>query len=865
MAINKRLEKIINNSVDKLMEKGFGRYAKYVIQQRALPDVRDGLKPVQRRILYAMHTLGLTNDKAYKKSARIVGDVIGKYHPHGDSSVYEAMVNMSQWWKMNIPLLDMHGNVGSIDDDPAAAMRYTEVKMAKIANYLLGDIKKNTVAFIPNFDDSEIEPEVLPSILPNLLINGAKGIAIGMATEMPPHNLGEIIDATIAKILKPSLTFDELSQIVLGPDFPTGGIIYGNKGILEAFESGKNNKEKIRLFSKYNTYSKGKNKFIEITEIPYGVVKSSLVYEIENLAQNEQIDGFIEVKDQSDRDGISILITLEEDANEKSIISYLYQKTSLQVFYNYNNTVILNNSPVTANLNTLLGHYILHIKDIKTKTLQYDLHKNKLRLELVLGFIKVSEITDEVIAVIRKAEGSKAGVILALQKNFDLSLNQATAIAEMKLYRLSKTDKEEFLKEKELLESEISKIENLLSNEKDFNKFIIAQLNDIKKEFATPRKTQIVENEYEFNYQKTDLIKAEEVIIGISKHGYLKRISQRVADSNDFSNYVLKEEDYLIHYEKANTLNQFLIITNFGNYAIIPVYQIQECKWKDLGMHLTDFVDTKPNEEIVSIMEIANWDSNVFVVLGTKEGMFKKTSLKAFQVSRLNKTYTAIALSDTDTVVNACFSNGLKDIIIITKGGLSSKYSENELGVYGTKAKGNKGIYLSLSDVVNNFTLAYSDDVITFITDDGFLKKMRSKKIPYVPKNIKGKAIFKDQFKKQDFVISDIYPTRENDMLLIKNTLGNTFLDPIKKYSFSKADPELIEINIDNLYKVRIKKSYKDVEDSFDNKKMFDQETLQHEKQEFKLTETNLDNLENSLEKLLEKVNKTLQQTKDKK
>ncbi|UUD36105.1 DNA topoisomerase IV subunit A [Mycoplasmopsis citelli] len=860
--INKRLEKIIQNSVDKLLEKGFGRYSKYVIQQRALPDVRDGLKPVQRRILYAMHSLGLTNDKAYKKSARIVGDVIGKYHPHGDSSVYEAMVNMAQWWKMNIPLLDMHGNVGSLDDDPAAAMRYTEVKMAKIANYILGDIKKNTVNFVPNFDDSEIEPEVLPSILPNLLINGTKGIAIGMATEMPPHNLGEIIDAAIAKIKKPSLTFDELSQIVQGPDFPTGGIIHGNKGILEALDTGKNNKEKIRLFSRYNVFVKGKNKFIEITEIPYGVIKSSLVYEIENLASNEQIDGFIEVKDQSDRNGISILITLEADANENSIISYLYQKTSLQVFYNYNNTVILNSSPITANLMILIESYIDHVKDIKTKTLQYDLAKNQLRLELVLGFIKVSEITDQVIKVIRKAQGSKAGVIKDLMEFFEFSLNQATAIAEMKLYRLSKTDKEEFLKEKAFLEEQISKINLLLEDSKAFNKFIINALLEIKKEFATERKTTILADEYEFNYQKTDLIKAEEVIIGISKHGYLKRISQRVADANDFANYVLKEEDYLIHYEKANTLNQFLIITNLGNYALIPVYQIQECKWKDLGMHLSDFVDTKPSEEIVSIIEVSNWESNVFVVLGTKDGMFKKTPLKQFQVSRLNKTYTAMTLAPGDLVVNACLSNGTKDIIIITKNGLSSKYSENELGLYGPKAKGNKGIYLSLSDTVNNFTIAGSDDVITFITDDGFLKKMRSKKIPIVPKNIKGKAIFKDHFKNTSFNISDIYPTRDTDMLLIKNQSGNTFLDPIKKYSFSQANPELIEITVDNLYKVKIKKNYQTQDLEIHSKELFDAKNLEQEQKEFRLTESNLDNLESDLDKLLAKVNETLSKIK---
>ncbi|WP_036463533.1 DNA topoisomerase IV subunit A [Mycoplasmopsis sturni] len=860
--MNKKLEKIINNSIDKIIEKGFGRYSKYVIQQRALPDVRDGLKPVQRRILYAMNSLGLTFDKPYKKSARVVGDVIGKYHPHGDSSVYEAMVNMSQWWKMNTKLLDMHGNVGSIDDDPAAAMRYTEVRMSKVTTYILGDIKKNTVDFMPNFDDSEIEPEVLPSIFPNLLVNGAKGIAIGMATDMPPHNLGEVIDAAIALIKKPNLTFEALSKIILGPDFPTGGIIYGNKGILEAFSNGTNKKEKIRLFSKYRTFEDSKNKFIEIYEIPYGVIKSSLVYEIETLAINENIDGFVEVKDQSDRNGISILITLKNDANEISIMNYLFQKTSLQVFYNYNNTVISNNSPITAPLLKLLQEYISHITNIKTKTLKYDLNKHQLRLEIIIGFIKVSEITDEVIRIIRKSKGSKEGVIQDLIKNFGFTLNQATAIAQMRLYRLSKTDKEEFLAEEKWLNQEIAKITELLSNTDKFNLFLISNLMEIKKDFSTKRKTEILEEEYQFNYDKTDLIKEEEVILGISRRGYFKRISQRVADSNDFSNYMLKEDDYLIYYDKANTLHHLLIITNFGNYAIIPVYQINESKWKDLGMHLTDFVDVHPNEKIISIIDVSSWEKPFYIVMGSKNGMFKKTLLKNFQVSRMNKTYTAMSLENNDVLVNACLSNGTKDIIIITEGGLLSKYSENDIAIYNTKAKGNKGIYLSLSDLVKNFTIAHYNDDIAFVTNDGKFKKINNQKIPYVPKNIKGKSIFKDSNKEKGLIISDIYPTKENNLLIIKNTKGNTFLEPIQKYSLLESNFEWTQIKIPNLYKVQIKKTYKTQQENKHDKKLFKSTNSEKEQYEFRLTSQNLDKLDQNLDKLLSKVNQTLSKIK---
>ncbi|MCU9937669.1 hypothetical protein NW731_04435 [Mycoplasmopsis felis] len=435
-----------------------------------------------------MYDLGLEYDKPYKKSARVVGDVIGKYHPRGDSSVYEAMVNLSQWWKSNIPLLDMHGNIGSIDNDPAAAMRYTEVRMSRVCQYILGELKKNTVVFVPNFDDSEKEPTVLPSIFPTLLVNGAMGIAVGIATDLPPHNLGEIIDGTIAKIKKPNLSNTELNKYIKGPDFPTGGIIKGTKGIIEAFEFGNNSKERIHLYSKCFLYTKGNQKFIEITEIPYGISKSSLVYEIDLLINEGKLDGVLEIKDQSDRNGIKIVITMNNSVNENSILSYLYQKTKLKITYSYNNTVIKNNQPKLLNLNQMISSYVEHVRDIKTKTIIFDLEKNKLRLEIVLGFIKVSEITDEVIRIIIQSTESKAGVIRDLMKHFDFSQIQSTAIAELRLYRLSKTDKEAYLKEKEELEKEIQRLEELLINPNKFNQYIINQLEEIKKLFTVQEK-----------------------------------------------------------------------------------------------------------------------------------------------------------------------------------------------------------------------------------------------------------------------------------------------------------------------------------------------------------------------------------------
>ncbi|WP_255558985.1 DNA topoisomerase IV subunit A [Mycoplasma sp. Ms02] len=809
------IEKIINESLDNIMAERFGRYSKYIIQNRALPDVRDGLKPVQRRILFAMHELGLEWNKPYKKSARVVGDVIGKYHPHGDSSVYEAMVNMSQWWKSNVRLLDMHGNVGSIDNDPAAAMRYTEVKMSKIAAYMLGDIKKKTVDFIPNFDDSEKEPVVLPALFPNLLVNGTTGIAIGMSTEMPSHNLSEVINAAILLIKKPESKVYDLMKYIKGPDFPTGGVIYGQKGIIEAFEQGKMNKERIKIFSKYEIVKKDKNKQIIITEIPYGVVKSQLVYEIDVLIQNSAVDGIQEIRDESDREGIKIAITLDKDANEQSILSYLFSKTQLQVNYSYNNVAIVNNAPKLLNLREILQAYIDHVKEVKTKTLSFDLEKQKLRLEIVEGFLKVAEITDEIIEVIRKTEGSKSGVITNLMERFGFSQIQATAIAEMKLYRLSKTDKSLYEAEKADLEKEIARITLLLTNENEFKKYIISVLNEIKDLFHVDRKTTIYEHEFDFSYDEKDLIKEEIVNIAISKHGYIKRLSQKTIDSNEFKNFVLKEDDYLTFYNKVNTMHTFLIFTNLGNYAIIPIHKITENKWKDLGTHLTDFVDLKVNEVVVSVIEVSNWDVNEYVVLATKYGQLKKTLVADFKVSRTLKTYTAMNLNADDELVNACLSDGNKDVILITSFGLCTKYSENEVSVYGAKAKGNKGCYLMNNDYISAFTVALSNDVLTFITAQGKLKKIRAKDIAYVIKTNKGKELFKNN-KVDGHIVTDIYATRDTDSLLLRDTLGFSYLDNVKDYSFSKANTSFLDINIDNFSNGVIRKTQRTTETIFE-------------------------------------------------
>ncbi|AKF41450.1 DNA topoisomerase IV subunit A [Mycoplasmopsis canis] len=848
--IKEKIEKIVEETLEKTMSERFEKYAKYVIQQRALPDVRDGLKPVQRRILYSMFGLGLDSDKPYKKSARVVGDVIGKYHPHGDSSVYEAMVNMSQWWKMNSPILDMHGNIGSIDDDPAAQMRYTEVRLSKVAHYMIGDIKKKTTLFVPNFDDSETEPIVLPSLYPNLLVNGAMGIAVGMATNMLPHNLNEIIDASIQKIKDPDITLTKIMKYIKGPDFPTGGIIYGNKGIIEGFETGNNSaKAKIRLFSKYKISENSQNKFIEITEIPYGIVKSSLVYSIDLLIQNKTISGLVEVRDQSDRNGINILLTLEKNVNEKSVLTYLFEKTKLQNTYNYNNVVIINGRPRIANLIMLLDSYVTQVKDVKTKTLQFDLEKAKLRLEIVLGLIKVSEITDEVIKVIRNAEGSKAGVVIALMQHFDFTENQATAIAELRLYKLSKTDKIALLNEKGELENTIKRYELLLSDDNEFNNFIIEELKLIKKLFGWERKTQIVESEFDLSYDETDLIKDESTYIAISKLGYVKRFSERIAEANSLSTYTLKEDDSLIYFNKTNTMKTLLVFTSLGNYIQIPIYKINETKWKDLGSKLSDIAEFKINEKVVSIIEVTNWSENVFVILGTKQGLFKKVKLSDFKIQRLNKSYTAIGIANDDELINATLSNGLLNIVIITESGLASMYTETDVAIYSPKAKGNKGVYLSLNDKVAGFTVVNSADIVNIVSSSGKLKQIKSSEILPIPKNIKGKKIFDS---KLNGTIKDVH-TSKDDKIVALNGNNQCLIEKISDYTNNKISSKIIDLEIPQLLEISFLKVWTD--ETIEFKNMFTAEVRKEEEEVFALSEQTLEESSRKLEELLKKIN----------
>lgn len=800
--LNDLLSKIVRENLDTVVADRFSRYSKYVIQQRALPDVRDGLKPVQRRILYSMYDLGLQHNKPFKKSARVVGDVIGKYHPHGDSSIYDAMVRMGQEWKMGHTLVEMHGNVGSIDDDPAAAMRYTEARLSEIADYVIGDIKKNTVKFAPNFDDSEKEPVVMPVLIPNLLINGSTGIASGFATEMPPHNLNEILDAAIAKIKNPAIELSKLAKIIQGPDFPTGGVIYGTDGIYEAFERGKG---RITLASRYNVYSDNKYKYIEITEIPYGVIKSKLVHEIDLIVDSEEVAGLIEVKDQTDRNGINILITLDKNVNENVIVNYLFLKTQMRIYYNYNNVVIDNHTPKTMGISALLDAYLKHVKDVKVKTIEFDLIKHKARLEIVIGFLKVAKITDKVIEVIRKSEDSKQGVIDNLMSAFDFTLNQATAIAELRLYKLSKTDEHTFMFEKQELEEKIKQCELLLTNPDEFNNYLVSLFRDLKHKFGRIRRTSIEIEQINSSVNQEDLVKEEEVFLGISKFGYIKKVSKKTYESNLITTYGIKEDDNILFYDIASSLDKLLLFTNLGNYAYLPVFKVNESKWKEFGIHLSDFVDLSSGEEIVSVIKVSDFDVTNYVCMFTKKGQSKKVLLKDFDVSRFSKTFVAMKLKNDDELISAKLSNGLKDVLLITKNNFASLYSENDVPIYGLKSNGNKACYLANGDELVSFTVVKPNDSVALVSQSNKVRLINVSEISRVSKQNKGVSIFSKGRLNNAIVQCD--PLLDETKLLLVNNQGQAHFEKIQNY-VKQASTKFINFDADDIRTISLISNY---------------------------------------------------------
>lgn len=714
------IEKIYEYTLEEIMGDRFGRYSKYIIQDRAIPDVRDGLKPVQRRILYGMYRGHHTYDKPYVKSARSVGDIMGKYHPHGDSSIYDAMVRMSQWWKQSTPYIDMHGNNGSMDGDSPAAMRYTEARLSKISNELLEDIDKETIVWAPNFDDSEIEPTVLPARFPNLIVNGATGISAGYATNIPPHNLGEIIDATIKRIDSPNCYLDTIMEIVKGPDFPTGGIVEGISGIRSAYETGRG---KIIIKAKTSFEEEKGKAILAISEIPFEVNKALLVRKIDEIRIDKKIDGILEVRDESDKDGLRIAVDIKKDANRELILNYLLKNTDLQVSYNFNMIVIDHRRPRQLGLLAILDSYIEFKKEVIIKRTNYDLSMAKARLHIVEGLIKCLSILDEVIRVIR-ASKNKVDAKENLIKEFDFTKEQAEAIVMLQLYKLTNTDVTELEKELASLTVTVTGLEEILASEDKLKIVMKEELRRVKKEYAVNRKTEIKDEITEIKIDTTVMIPKEDVLVMVTKDGYIKRTSWRSYQASQ-EEATLKDNDYILGLYELNTLDTLLLFTNLGNYLYVPVHTIYDMKWKEMGKHISNLIKLEENEEVISVIPVTDFNTNKDITIATKNGMIKRSLMKDFQVSRYSKPIQCMKLKDDDKVIDA-YVNYYDDIFVATSGNYGLWFDKSEIPVVGIKASGVKAIKLKDDVVVSSFNFnPDNQELFLLVTDKGTGKRVK--------------------------------------------------------------------------------------------------------------------------------------------
>ncbi len=761
------LKRIQDYALEEIMGDRFGKYAKEIIQDRAIPDVRDGLKPVQRRILYAMYKAGNTHEKGYIKCAATVGDVLGKFHPHGDSSVYDAMVRMSQWWKQNEILIDIHGNNGSMDGDSAAAYRYTEARLSKISSELLKDLEKDTVAWAPNFDDRFLEPTVLPAKFPNLLVNGTNGISAGYATNIPPHNLGEIIDATIKRIDSPNCRLDTILDIVKGPDFPTGGIVEGKKGIIDAFTSGRG---KVIVKSKCEfVKEKGKEQII-VTEIPFEVNKAALVSKIDAIRIDKKIEGISEVRDETDRDGLRIAIDLKNGANKEMILNYLLKNTELQVSYSYNMVAIVNRRPMTLGILEMLDAYIAHQKEVVKRRSTFDLRAYEKRLHIVDGFLKMISILDKVIKVIR-ASKNKSDAKDNLVKEFDFTVEQAEAIVTLQLYRLTNTDVVALEEEKEKLEKFIAALKQILSDENKLHEVMKHELRKIKKEYSHDRKTEIRDEITDIKIDTTDMIPKEDCIVVVTHEGYVKRSSIRSYQSSE-ATPTLKEMDYIIGLYELNTLDTVLIFTDLGNYLYIPVYELPDLKWKDMGKHVSNIVKMDADEHVIECIPVNDFNANKVITMFSKNGMVKRSLLKDFKVNRYNKPLCSMKLKGNDLVVSVTDKVG-SEVFITTHNGNSLRYDINEIAIVGVKAAGVKAISLKDNDTVTSGDVYNGEDYVLVLTDKGTAKRVKVSEFEKTSRARRGIQIIRD-------VKTNPYHIINSFIINNKNNIGILFKEDIE-------------------------------------------------------------------------------------
>ena len=778
------LNRIQDYALEEIMGLRFGAYAKEIIQDRAIPDVRDGLKPVQRRILFDMYKNNNTYEKGYVKCAYTVGSVLGKYHPHGDSSVYDAMIRMSQWWKQNEILVDIHGNNGSMDGDSPAAYRYTEARLSKISIELLKDLDKNTVAFAPNFDDRFLEPTVLPAKFPNLLVNGTNGISAGYATNIPPHNLGEVIDATIKRIESPNCRLETILDIVKGPDFPTGGIVEGKNGIIDAFKTGRG---KVIVRSKVEFVKSQSKEQIIVTEIPFDVNKQNLVKKIDDIRIDKKIEGIAEVRDETDKDGLRIAIDLKKGVKKEIILNYLLKNTDLSISYNYNMVAIVNRRPMTLGILAILDAYIAHKKEVIIKRSEFDLLNYKTNLHIIEGLIKALDILDDVIKTIR-ASKNKADAKINLVNNYDFTMEQAEAIVDLQLYKLTNTDVSELESKLEQLTQFINALESILNDPEKLKEVMKHELKKIKKEYATERRTEIHDEITDIKLEKTHLIPKVKTYVIVTNEGYLKRVSPKsYAAKNDET--TLKPGDFITHVYETDTLSNLILFTSLGRYLFIPVHEIAECKWKELGKHVNNLRNIESKETIIGSLIYNDKD---IVTMFTKNGQVKRTYLKDMFVTRFSKPMTAIKLKNDDELL--FITTDTNDSLIVTNNGYYLRYSSKEIPIVGIKASGVKGINLKDDKVVFASNIGEKEYLVIFNNSNG-LKRIKLDSLNTLTRAKKGNMLFK-KLKTVDIKLtsgllttskSNIGLKTDEDLISIKTSdvpikdLTNTFSNVVSK------------------------------------------------------------------------------------
>lgn len=772
------------------MGERFGRYSKYIIQERALPDIRDGLKPVQRRILYSMNKDGNTFDKGYRKSAKSVGNIMGNFHPHGDSSIYDAMVRMSQDWKNREILVEMHGNNGSMDGDPPAAMRYTEARLAEIAGYLLQDIEKDTVPFAWNFDDTEKEPTVLPAAFPNLLVNGATGISAGYATDIPPHNLAEVIDAVVYMIDHPKAKVDKLMEFLPGPDFPTGAIVQGRDEIKKAYETGKG-RVVVRSRTEIEKLKGGKEQIV-VTEIPYEINKAVLVKKIDDVRVNSKVAGIAEVRDESDRDGLRIAIELKKDANTELILNYLFKYTDLQINYNFNMVAIDHFTPRLVGIVPILTSYIAHRKEIILARSRFDKTKAEKRLHIVEGLIRVISILDEVIALIRASE-NKSDAKENLKVSYDFTEEQAEAIVTLQLYRLTNTDVVVLEEEEAELRDKIAMLSAIIGDERTMYNLMKRELRDVKKKFGNPRFSELQDTANAIEIDTASLIVEEETFVSVTRGGYLKRTSPRSFNSSTVDEVGKRDDDRLVFVNSAKTTQHLLIFTNLGNVIYRPIHELADIRWKEIGEHLSQTITNfETNEEVIYTELVDNFDEGTYFAV-TKLGQIKRVERREFSPWRTykSKSIKFAKLKNEDDQIITLSPIKLDDVMLVTKNGYALRFNIEEVPIVGAKAAGVKAINLKKDDVLATAFIANTDSLY-ILTQRGALKRMAVADIPVtsranrglqVLRDLKSKPhrvfqagpVFEEQPAELDLFSSDNPAAEEEQILSIVSSKGTTY------------------------------------------------------------------------------------------